>query len=349
MSSVASPPSGGSPGSSVASPRSASASSVASQDGLAELPPILAIVGATATGKSRLALALAERLAGGGEIVNADALQVYRGFDIGTAKPGADEQRRVPHHLVDVLDPAEPYSAGEFARRARAAIAAIRGRGRRPLVVGGSGLYLRALLSGISPVPAGDPRLRAELRRRAAAEGLAPLVEELVRLDPPTAARLPPGDTQRVLRALEVALVSGRPLSAWIAEQPFGSQRIAAVRIGLTVPRAILYDRIAGRVARMVEEGWTEEVRGLLNRGLTPDLPAFQAIGYRQLVYYVRGEWSLAKTIDETVRATRRFAKRQETWFRKEPDVTWFSAEDLDRRIPQVLEHAERGCGEGSA
>jgi tRNA dimethylallyltransferase len=312
-------------------------------------PLIIAIVGATATGKSRLALALAERLAGGGEIVNADALQAYRGFDIGTAKPDAAERRRVPHHLIDVLDPAERYSAGEFARRARAAIDAIRARGRRPLVVGGSGLYLRALVSGISPIPASDPRLRAELRRRAAAEGLAPLVAELARLDPPTAARLPPCDTQRVLRALEVALASGRPLSAWIAEQPFGSQRIAAVRIGLTLPRAILYDRIAGRVARMVEEGWTEEVRGLLQRGLTPDLPAFQAIGYRQLVYYVRGEWSLAKTIDETVRATRRFAKRQETWFRKEPDVTWFSAEDLDRRIPQVLEHVERGCGEGSA
>jgi tRNA dimethylallyltransferase len=315
--------------------------------GLAPSSPIVAIVGATATGKSALGLALAERLPGGGEIVNADALQVYRGFEVGTAKPEPAERRRVPHHLLDILDPHERYSAGEFARRASQAIAAIRGRGRWPIVVGGSGLYLRALLAGISPVPAADPRVRERLRRRAALEGLAPLAAELARLDPATAARLAPGDSQRVLRALEVALVSGLPLSAWIAKQPFGTQSIAAIRVGLTLPRAILYDRIEGRVARMVKSGWIEEVRGLIGRGLAPDLPAFQAIGYRQLVHHVRGDWSLARAIEETVRATRRFAKRQETWFRKEPDVTWFSAEELDRRIPQVLAHVESGLGEG--
>ena len=214
-------------------------------------------------------------------------------------------------------------------------------------MVGGSGLYLRALLAGISPIPAADPRVRECLRRRAADEGLAPLAAELARLDPETAARLAPGDRQRVLRALEVALVSGRPLSAWIAQQPFGTQSIAAIRVGLTLPRSILYDRIAGRVARMVESGWMEEVRGLIGRGLDPGLPAFQAIGYRQLVHHARGEWPLARAVEETIRATRRFAKRQETWFRKEPEVTWFSAEDLDRRIPQVLEHVERALGEG--
>jgi tRNA dimethylallyltransferase len=315
--------------------------------GLAPSSPIVAVVGATATGKSALGLALAERLPGGGEIVNADALQVYRGFEVGTAKPEPAERRRVPHHLIDILDPHERYSAGEFARRASQAIAAIRGRGRWPIVVGGSGLYLRALLAGISPVPAADPRVRERLRRRAALEGLAPLAAELARLDPATAARLAPGDSQRVLRALEVALVSGLPLSAWIAKQPFGTQSIAAIRVGLTLPRAILYDRIEGRVARMVKSGWIEEVRGLIGRGLAPDLPAFQAIGYRQLVHHVRGDWSLARAIEETVRATRRFAKRQETWFRKEPDVTWFSAEELDRRIPQVLAHVESGLGEG--
>jgi tRNA dimethylallyltransferase len=308
--------------------------------------PIVAVVGATATGKSALGLALAERLPGGGEIVNADALQVYRGFDLGTAKPDAAERRRVPHHLIDLLDPDERWSAGEFARRARQAIAAIGGRGRRPIVVGGSGLYLRALLAGISPIPVGDPLVRADLRRRAEAEGLAPLAAELARRDPETAARLAPGDRQRVLRALEVALASGRPLSAWIARQPFGIQSIAAIRVGLTLPRSILYDRIAGRVARMVESGWIEEVRGLIARGLDPDLPAFQAIGYRQLVHHVRGDWSLAKAVEETVAATRRFAKRQETWFRKEPDVTWFSAEDLERGIPRVLEHVQRALGE---
>ena len=310
--------------------------------------PILAIVGATATGKSALALALAERL--GGEIVSADALQAYRGFDVGTAKPGPAERLRVPHHLIDVLEPTERYSAGEFARRAGEALAEIAGRGRLPIVVGGSGLYLRALLAGISPTPPGDPEVRRELRDRLAAEGLPALAAELARRDPATAARLAPGDTQRVLRALEVALVTGRPLSAWIAGQPFGKKGISAVTAGLTVPRSILYDEIAGRVARMLEQGWVREVEELLRRGLDPRLPAFQAIGYRQLVLHVRGEWSLERATSETIQATRRFAKRQETWFRKEPDVTWFAVQDLEGRIAAVLEHVERsGLGRSNA
>ncbi|HVR97108.1 MAG TPA: tRNA (adenosine(37)-N6)-dimethylallyltransferase MiaA [Thermoanaerobaculia bacterium] len=308
--------------------------------------PVLAIVGATATGKSALAMALAGEL--GGEIVNADALQVYRGFDIGTAKPGAEERRRVPHHLIDILEPHERYSAGEFARRAAEAVAGIQERGRVPIVVGGSGLYLRALFEGISPVPPGDPEVRAELRERLENDGLAALTAELAHIDPATAARLAPGDTQRVLRALEVARVSGRPLSSWIARQPFGTQRIAAVRVGLTLPRTILYDQIACRVARMVQEGWVEEVAGLLARGLEADLPAFQAIGYRQLVRHLGGEWSLEQAVGDTVQATRRFAKRQETWFRKEPDVTWFPAQDLERETYDVLEHVKQS-GTGGA
>ncbi len=308
------------------------------------MEPILAIVGPTATGKSALAMALAQRL--GGEIVNADALQVYRGFDIGTAKPGLAARGRVPHHLIDILDPAERYSAGEFARRAREAIAEIQGRGRVPLVVGGSGLYLRALCEGLSPMPPSDPEMREALRQRLEAEGLAPLREELRRLDPVTAQRLAAGDTQRVLRALEVALVSGRPLSSWTAEQPFGTQGIATIRVGLTLPRGILYDQIAGRVTHMLEAGWLDEVETLLRQRLSPALPAFQAIGYRQLVRYLEGTVSLELAVEDIVRETRRFAKRQETWFRKEPEVAWFSAQDLERQIPGVLEHAKhRGLG----
>ena len=310
------------------------------------VPPVIAVVGATATGKSELAMALAGELSG--EIVNADALQVYRGFDVGTAKPGPEERARVPHHLIDVLDPHERWSAGEFARRARAAVAGIRERGNVPIVVGGSGLYLRALFEGISPIPPGDPEVRSELRRALEEEGLPALAAELARVDPQTAARLGAGDTQRILRALEVARVSGRPLSSWIAEQPFGTQRVDALRLGLTLPRTVLYDRIAGRVARMVERGWVEEVARLLDRGLDPGLPAFQAIGYRQLVRHLEGEWSLEQAIGETVKATRRFAKRQETWFRREPDVTWFSAQDFNRRIFNVLEHVKRS-GPGRA
>jgi tRNA dimethylallyltransferase len=304
----------------------------------------LAILGATATGKSALALAVAEEL--GGEIINADALQVYRGFDIGTAKPVLEERARVRHHLIDILEPHERYSAGEFARRARTAIADIRGRGATPVVVGGSGLYLRALFEGISPVPPGDPAVRERLRERLAAEGLEALRRELAAIDPATADRLAAGDTQRVLRALEVAAVSGEPLSAWISRQPFGIQRIAAIRVGLTVPRAILYDQIASRVARMVNEGWVEEVAGLLGQGLDPELPAFQAIGYRQLIRHLEGEWSLEQAVGETIRATRRFAKRQETWFRREPDITWFAATNLNRLISRVLDYGKhRGLG----
>jgi tRNA dimethylallyltransferase len=309
-----------------------------------ERAPVLAIVGATATGKSALALAVAERFPA--EIVNADALQVYRGFDIGTAKPSAADRARVRHHLIDILDPHETYSAGEFARRARQAIGEIRGRGRVPIVVGGSGLYLRALFQGISPVPPGDPEMRRRLRERLAAEGLSELREELGRRDPRTAERLSAGDTQRVLRALEVALVTGRPLSSWIAEQPFGIQGIAGIRVGLTLPRSILYDQIEGRVARMIEAGWREEVAELLRRGLSPTLPAFQAIGYRQLVRDLEGDGSLDEAVAEIVKETRRFAKRQETWFRKEPDVTWFSAQELERQIPGVIDYAKhRGLG----
>jgi tRNA dimethylallyltransferase len=311
---------------------------------------VIAIVGATATGKSEVAMALAEALPG--EIVNADALQVYRGFDVGTAKPGPEERARVPHHLVDILEPHQRYSAGEFARRAREAIAGIQERGRVPIVVGGSGLYLRALFQGISPVPPGDPtvrsEIRSELRRRLEEEGLAALSAELAQVDPETAARLAAGDTQRVLRALEVARVSGRPLSAWIAEQPFGTQRIAATRVGLTLPRSILYDRISGRVARMAGQGWVAEVARLLEQGLDPGLPAFQAIGYRQLVRHLEGEWSLEHALGETVKATRRFAKRQETWFRREPEVTWFSAQDFCHPFSIVLEHVKRS-GPGRA
>ena len=191
------------------------------------MPPILAIVGPTATGKSALALELAGALSA--EIVNADALQVYRGFDVGTAKPSAADRRRVTHHLLDILEPDEPFSAGEFARRARVAIEEIRGRRRLPMLVGGSGLYLRALIDGISPIPAVDPELRQRLRRRLESEGLGPLRAELERLDPVTAKRLAPADSQRLLRALEVATGTGRPLSAWIADRPAGETSTARV------------------------------------------------------------------------------------------------------------------------
>ncbi len=295
----------------------------------------LAIVGATATGKSRLALELAERL--GAEIVSADALQAYRGLDIGTAKPSAADRARAPHHLLDILEPTETYSAGEFARRARRAIREIEARGRPAIVAGGSGLYLRALFSGISALPRIDPGVRRELRRRHRAEGLETLRRELAAADPAIESRLAPGDTQRVLRALEVVRGTGTPLSEWLEKSPRGEPGVEALTIGLTVPRAILYDRAAVRVGRMIEAGWVQEVAQLLGRGVDPAAPAFQAIGYRQIARHVMGKGSLEEALHETVRATRRYAKRQETWFSKEPGVHWIQARDPDVALAEAL------------
>ncbi len=296
---------------------------------------VLVILGPTAVGKSALGLQLAEQI--DGEIINADALQVYRGFDVGTAKPTAEERERVRHHLVDILDPHERFSAGDFARRAGLAIEDIGRRAKVPIVVGGSGLYLRALLEGIAEIPLLDPRLTDYLRRQLADDGLAKLRFRLDLLDPETAARLASGDTQRTLRALAVALGTGRPLSAWIADRPFGQQPLPALRIGLTLPRAILYDRIADRVRSMVQKGWVEEVVELLDQGLSPSLPAFQAIGYRQLAEVARGRTTLEEAIAETIRATTRFAKRQATWYRNEKNITWFSADEIERELPQIV------------
>ena len=296
---------------------------------------ILAIVGATATGKSELALQLAE--AAGGEIVNADALQVYRGLEIGTAKPSAAQRARVPHHLIDLLDPSEPFSAGEFARRARAALREIDGRGRPALVVGGSGLYLRALVGGLAELPAPVPEVRAELERRRIAEGLAPLRAELERLDPPTAARLAAGDTQRTLRALEVVVATGRPLSSWLGGASGSAAPPLAVRkVGLTLPRAVLYDRIESRVREMIARGWLDEVRSLLASGVGSECPAFQAIGYAQWVRHLAGELHFEAAVREIVVATRRYAKRQETWFRREADVEWLVPQGVEANLPAL-------------
>lgn len=301
---------------------------------MSEEAPIVAVVGPTAVGKSGLALELAEAL--GGEIVNADAFQVYRGLDIGTAKPTSSMRERVAHHLVDVLDPTETFSAGEFARRARRAISEIRARGRVAFVVGGSGLYLRALFEGLAPLPRRRPELRADLEERLEREGIEALYRELQRVDPETARRLASSDRQRILRALEIFLASGETMSSWLRRRPV-EEPLPAHKIGLTLPRAILYDRIAVRVNQMVEQGWLDEVLSMLDRGIDSSAPAFRAIGYRQMLRHVRGESTLDEAIDETVRASRRYAKRQETWFRKESGVRWHPAEELDRLVPTLL------------
>lgn len=297
---------------------------------------ILAVVGPTAVGKSEVAIELAEAL--GGEIVNADALQAYRYLDLGTAKPTAEERARVPHHLLDILEPSERYSAGEFARRARVVVAEITARGRLPIVVGGSGFYHRALVQGLAPVPSVPSSVRSALVARLESEGRDSLFRELFTVDPETAQGFGIGDTQRLLRALEVFHGTGVPLSTWWQRRSSDEEPISALSIGLTVPRTILYHRIERRTAAMFAAGWVEEVRSLLSRGYTPDQPAFQAIGYRQIVAHLGGNGPLEAAIEETLTATRQFAKRQLTWFRKEPDVEWFDAQDLKFLKRQVRE-----------
>jgi len=295
---------------------------------------VIAVLGPTAVGKTEVGIELAERL--GGEVVNGDALQVYRGFDIGTAKPSAGQRRRVRHHLLDVLAPEQRHSAGAFVRRAHTAVADIAARGRVPIVVGGSGLYLRALLEGLSPIPPVDDALRDRLRQRLEHDGLPALWARLSACDAATAAKLAATDRQRILRALEVFESTGRPLSYWHEQAP-QTPRLQAYRLGLTLPRAILYDRVACRVRGMVASGWVAEVKGLLARGVDRQAPAFQAIGYRQLADHVLGFLSLEEAVAQTIRATRRYAKRQLTWFRREHRVEWWDASTLAQSMDTLV------------
>lgn len=305
------------------------------------LGPALVVLGPTAVGKSSLGMRLAREL--GGEILNADALQVYRHLELGTDKPTPEMRAEIPHHLVDILDPTEPYSAGDFARRAREALRDVTERGRVPIVVGGSGLYLKALLEGLSPLPRRDEEIRGRLKERVRTEGVETLHEELAQVDPETAEKVAPRDRQRIVRALEVHAVSGRPMSALLREKSPDFVPVDAVRIGLTLPRSILYDHIAGRIRDMVEKGWVEEVSTLLDRGVDPSAPAFQAIGYSQIVHYILGRTSLDQAIETTVQATRRYAKRQLTWFRRVDGIRWIPALEIEHRFSTLLRELTLG------
>jgi tRNA dimethylallyltransferase len=301
---------------------------------------IVALVGPTGAGKTSVALQLAERW--GAEIVNCDSRQVFRGLDIGTAKPTAAERGRVPHHLFDVVDPDQRFDAARYAALARAAIADIRRRGRRVLVVGGTGLYLKALRVGLFAGPAADAALRARLlAEEAAAPGT--LHARLARVDPPTAARLAVRDRVRLVRALEVFERTGRPLSAWHAAQ--ARDELPMRVVGLHVPRAALYARLDARAAAMLAAGLLDEIRALWARGYGPELPALRSIGYREMGAHLRGAMDRAAALAAMQRATRRFAKRQLTWFRADPSVEWLPAEEAAAALAAAtVEKPSRPC-----
>jgi tRNA dimethylallyltransferase len=279
--------------------------------------PVIVVVGPTAAGKSGLSLRLARSL--GGEVINADSMQLYRGMDIGTAKLTIAQREGVPHHLLDIWEVTRTANVAEYQRLARQAIAGIRSRGRAPILVGGSGLYVRAVIDNLE-FPGTDPGLRERLERELAEAGSGALHERLARLDPAAAAAILPGNGRRVVRALEVLEISGRPFSATL---PSYESVYDVVQLGVQVPRAELDERIAARVAGMWQAGFVTEVRALAGAGLREGLTASRALGYAQVLRHLDGEWSQERAAAETVKATRRFVRRQESWFRRDPRVSW--------------------------
>jgi tRNA dimethylallyltransferase len=282
--------------------------------------PLIVVAGPTASGKSHLAIRLAQAF--GGEIVNCDSLQLYRGFDIGTAKPPPDELAEVPHHLIDVLDPSEESNAGHWARMAAGTVAAIAARGRLPLIAGGTGFYIRALLDGLAPGPERDPALRERLASRQ--QRRAGFLHRLLRrLDPATAARIHANDLNKLTRAVEICIATGRPASEVFAAGRAELQGYRALKLVLNPPRDALRAAIESRTEVMWRGGLVEEVRRLLGAGVPPDAKPFESLGYKEVLAFIQGRMSREQAIELTVIGTRQYAKRQLTWFRREPGVVW--------------------------
>lgn len=288
--------------------------------------PVLVLIGPTAVGKTALSLALAERFSC--EIVGLDSMQIYQHMDIGTAKATPEERARVPHHLIDVVNPDEEYHVARYVADATEACRQIIARGNRPLLVGGTGLYLKGLLEGLFEIPPVPESVRATLRKRLLEEGRAVLFAELSQCDPESATRIHPNDTHRLLRALEIFLATGQPWSEHLRKQKVQPALSNVLQLGLHCEREVLYERINLRVAQMVEEGLLGEVEKLLAMGYDPGLKSMQSIGYRHMVQFLKGEWDWDETLFLLARDTRRYAKRQMTWFGNDPHIRWVAPTD---------------------
>jgi tRNA dimethylallyltransferase len=287
--------------------------------------PLIVIAGPTASGKTAVAIELATEL--DGEVIGADSMQVYRYLDIGTDKPTEEELGGVAHHMIDLVDPDEEYDVARFVGDADVAIADVLRRGRRAIVAGGTGLYLRALLHGLQGAPGPDPELRAELTARAEREGWPALHEELESVDPETAERLHENDGVRILRALEVFRQTGEPMSSWQRRHRFAERRYPALVLGIERPREQLHSRIDQRIEEMMRRGFLGEVRGLIERGYGPELKPMMGLGYRRMCQHLAGELTLDEAVAKTRSDTKRLARRQRTWFRDDPEITWVSPE----------------------
>ncbi len=292
--------------------------------------PLIALVGATATGKTALSVALAQALRG--EVINADSMQFYRGMDIGTAKASVTERQGVAHHLLDIYDLNVEASVATFQHLARQKITDIRARDHAPILTGGSGLYVRAALDTLE-FPPTDAQLRQQLTDQVAEDGTAALTAELRRVDPQSADRL--HDARRIIRAVEVHRLTGRPFSSYMPTRQYHSMMPPVLQVGLRIDRAVLHDRIAQRVHHMIDQGWLEEVQRLQVQGLADAPTASRAIGYKQMLAHLAGELTLSEAIEATIVATRRFARRQETWFKADPRVRWIDA-DSKHAVEQI-------------
>ncbi|WP_088536681.1 tRNA (adenosine(37)-N6)-dimethylallyltransferase MiaA [Geobacter sp. DSM 9736] len=305
---------------------------------------LVILLGPTASGKTELALRLAQRC--GGEIVNADSMQVYRGMDIGTAKPSSEQMELVPHHLIDIATPDMNFSAADFREAAAKAIEEITGRGSPVFLVGGTGLYLRALLQGLVDSPPGNEDIRSELNALAEREGKEAMLRRLSQVDPFTAARLHVNDQVRIIRALEVYCQTGRPISEYRDIHRFSGNYYRCLKLGIDVERQELYRRIESRVDEMFDRGLIGEVERLLHAGYSSDQKSMRSIGYRQVCAFLNGEYGLEEAVRLVKRDTRRYAKRQMTWFRTDPEIKWVEyPRNFDTICCNVIDFLSKGEG----